>query len=186
MKRDSSSKLTTTTLALHWAVGLTIIGLLATGIYMTWNKVFVLYGFHKGIGVILFVFVVWRVIWRITNGWLEPAGNHSNTEKALTKIVHILLLFGTVIMPISGFMMSALGGHGVNVFGLELVARNPDLANPQAVIPLNAALAGQAHAIHTFAGYAMIAAVVLHIVAAYKHHIVDKDGTMKRMLGASV
>jgi cytochrome b561 len=186
MRRDAASKLTITTLTLHWLVGLTIIGLLASGIYMAENKAFALYGIHKSIGVIIFVFIIWRVIWRVMNGWFEPAGDYSTVEKILAKVVHILLLLGTIIMPISGFMMSALSGHGVNVFGLELVARNPNPSDPTTVLPLNAPIAGLAHITHTVAGYAMIAAILLHIAGAYKHHLIDKDGTMKRILGRSI
>jgi len=89
-------------------------------------------------------------------------------------------------MPISGFMMSALGGHGVDFFGMELVARNPNPMNPQEVIALNGSLAQIGHTLHYLAGYTLIAAVVLHVIGALKHHVIDKDGTLRRMLGAEV
>ncbi|OAD20956.1 cytochrome b561, partial [Candidatus Thiomargarita nelsonii] len=96
------------------------------------------------------------------------------------------LIIGTVLIPISGFMMSAMGGHGVDLFGLELVAHNANPMNPPEVIPLNASLAQIGHTLHYWAGYILIAAVVLHVIGAFKHHIIDKDGTLQRMLGAEV
>ena len=69
------------------------------------------------------------------------------------------------------------------VFGFELVAANPDPADPTKVIPHNGALAGMAHTAHGVVGTVMVVAVVLHIAGAWKHHLVDKDNTLKRMLG---
>ena len=82
--------------------------------------------------------------------------------------------------------MSAMGGHGVALFGIELVARNPDPINPKEVIALNAGIAKFAHTFHGLGGNILIAGVVLHIVGAFKHHIMDKDGTLRRILGAEV
>lgn len=82
--------------------------------------------------------------------------------------------------------MSVMSGHGASLFGLELIARNPGSANPVEVIALNGVLAAVAHQIHSLAGDILIVGVVLHIAGAYKHPLVDKDGTLRRMLGAGV
>jgi len=184
MKFDTQSKLSTNTLVLHWVVGIMMIGLLASGIYMEENELFSFYPWHKSFGVLIATFVVLRVIWRIKNGWPSPVRNYTNIEKLLSKIVHYILIIGTVLMPVSGFIMSSMGGHGVDFFGMELIARNPDPANPQEVIALNGTFAGMGHSIHKFAGITIIVAVILHIAGALKHHIIDKDATLRRMLGS--
>ena len=186
MKLDSHSKLSTTTLSLHWVVGIMMISLLATGIYMEENEIFALYPWHKSFGILIATFVVLRVLWRIKNGWLSHVSDYSSIEKLLSKIVHYLLIIGTVLMPISGFIMSAMGGHGVDFFGLELFSRNPDPADPKEVIALNGPLAGIAHSMHKFAGITILVAVILHVVGALKHHVIDKDGTLRRMLGSEI
>lgn len=186
MKLDTPSKLSPNTLLLHWIVAIMMIVLLGSGIYMEENEAFALYPWHKSFGVLITAFVMLRVLWRIKNGWPTPVSDYSSIEKLLSKVVHYLLIIGTVLMPISGFMMSAMGGHGVDFFGLELVARNPDPANPKEVIALNGTLAGIGHRMHGLGGNLIIAGVALHIVGALKHHMIDKDGTLRRMLGASV
>lgn len=186
MEYDTHSKLSTNTLVLHWIVGIVMIALLATGIYMEENKVFSLYPWHKSFGVLIATFVVLRVIWRIKNGWPSHVSDYSKIEKMLSKIVHYILIIGSVLMPISGFIMSAMGGHGVDFFGLELVARNPDPANPKEVIALNGTLAGLGHTVHKFSGMAILVSLILHVVGAQKHHLIDKDGTLRRMLGAKI
>lgn len=184
--RDTKEKFSSLTVALHWIVGVTIIALLAVGIYMESNEVFALYDIHKSIGIIIFAFVLARVIWRVQNGWPTPAGNYSNIEHVMAKVVHWVLIIGTLLLPISGMLMSGAGGHGLAVFGLELLAENPDPANPGEVIALNGALAGLSHQMHGLGGNLMILAIVLHVVGALKHHMVDKDGTLRRMFGASL
>lgn len=183
MSPDTPSKLSTRTIILHWIVGIMMLMLLISGLYMAQNAVYALYPWHKSFGVLIIGFVVLRVLWRYTAGWPAPVRDYAAWEKILSKIVHYVLIIGTLIMPISGFMMSALGGHGVAFFGLELVAHNPNPLNPQEVIPLYAPLAGLAHALHWMAGYCIIVGVLLHLAGALKHHIIDKDGTLRRMLG---
>lgn len=163
-----------------------MIGLLTTGIYMEENETFALYPWHKSFGVLIATFVVLRVLWRIKNSWPSHVSDYSSIEKLLSKVVHYLLIIGTVLMPISGFTMSAMGGHGVDFYGMELFSRNPDPTDPKEVIALNGTLAGTAHSLHKFAGIAILVAVILHVIGALKHHIIDKDGTLRRMLGAEV
>ncbi len=82
--------------------------------------------------------------------------------------------------------MSALGGQGVAVFGLELFARNPDPADPQKVIALDKGLAEFIGTVHFLVGYLLIVCVGLHVAGALKHHLIDRDGTLRRMLGSEV
>lgn len=186
MRLDSPTRFGTNTLVLHWIVAVMMICLLASGLYMAETGTFALYPWHKSFGVLIALFVLLRIAWRIRNGWPTPVGDYPSLERLLARLVHWLLIIGTVLMPVSGFMMSAMGGHGVALFGIELVAPNPDPADPQKVLPLNAMLAGTAHTLHGWGGYLLIGAVVLHVVGALKHHLVDRDGTLRRMLGAEV
>ncbi len=186
MNLDNSTKLSRKTISLHWLIAFTMIGLLASGVYMVENEDYSIYGIHKSIGVFIVIFALWRVIWRVRNGWPSTLGNPSPMMHGLAKAVHYLLIIGTVLLPLSGFVMSSMGGYGVAVFGLELVAANPDPANPQEMIAINGALAGFAHSLHQLAGNLLIAGVLLHLLGAIKHHLLDKDGTLRRMLGAEL
>ena len=183
---DTVNQLSRKTVNLHWLIAIVMIALLATGTYMEANQAFALYGIHKSIGVIIFIFALYRIAWRIKNGWLTTLGSPSARMTKLAKLVHYLLIIGTVLMPISGFVMSAAGGFGVSVFGLELVATNPDPANPREMIAHNESLAFVGHVMHGLGGKILILAVLLHIAGAFKHHLVDKDGTLKRMLGRQI
>ena len=182
MQLDTPDHLSVTTRTLHWIVALSMIGLLSLGVYMVETDTKSLYSWHKSFGVLIIIFVVLRIIWRIKNGWPTAAGRYSQVEHFLAKLVHWTLILGTLVMPMSGALMSSFGGHGVKVFGLEIVAKNIDVATSK-VIAHSESLAGLFHSIHHWAGYIIIIALLLHIVGAFKHHIVDKDTTLNRMIG---
>jgi len=186
MNLDTPAKFSSSTVVLHWIIGLTMLGLLGSGIYMTEFEVYALYDWHKSIGILIFVFAVWRVMWRLRNGWPTTVGETSDLMHGVAKLVHYLLLIGTVLLPLSGFIMSSMGGYGAAVFGFELVAANPDPANPAEMIPINGAIAGIAHETHHLSGYIILAGVLLHLAGAFKHHLINQDGTLRRMLGAEV
>lgn len=180
---DSQQQLSATTRILHWLIAITVIVMLAVGFYMADFEVWGLYPIHKTVGVLAFVVILLRVIWRLKNGWPTPVRDYPAWEHKLAVITHWVLLLGTVIMPISGFIFSGAGGYGVEVFGVVLAPANPDLANPGKVIAYNAAVSDAGHEVHEIMGLVMVVAILLHLAGALKHHILDKDRTLLRMLG---
>lgn len=107
---DTKEKLSAITIALHWLVSITIISLIAVGVYMTDYEVYALYPIHKSVGMLLFLVILVRVIWRLKQGWPEAASNYKAWEQRLSRIVHWVLIIATVTLPISGMLMSGLGG----------------------------------------------------------------------------
>lgn len=183
MTKDSKQKLSPMTLSLHWLVAIVFMILIVVGVYMEENEVFFLYPIHKSIGMLLFGVILIRVVWRIKNGWLQPVSQYKKIEQIGAKTIHWLLIIGTIMMPISGMLMSGAGGHGLHIFGLELLASNPDELHLGKVIAFNKPLAGLGHTLHELGGKIMIFSITLHIIGALKHHFMDKDSTLRRMLG---
>lgn len=177
--------LSNTTIFLHWLVAITIIGLLALGIYMEENEAYQFYDLHKSIGALIFMVILVRVVWRVKQGWPKPAGNYKKIEHLMSKIVHYVLLIGSVIIPLSGLMMSWGGGHELGVFGVEIWGPNHDPASPEETIARSEAVGGLGHQLHGLVSNVVIAAIALHVVGALKHHVIDNDSTLKRMLGKS-
>ena len=97
-----------------------------------------------------------------------------------------MLLIGTILFPLSGLVMSAMGGNGIAVFGVELFPMNPDPANPGKNMPIDKAMAGNARAMHGLLLWVMLGALALHVAGALKHHLLDGDGTLRRMLGRTL
>ena len=182
MELDSAHQLSNLTKILHWVVALFVIALLFAGVYMVEAEAWWVYPWHKSFGFLVFFIVIIRVLWRIKNGWPSAVGQYSKIEHSLSKFMHWVLIIGTVMLPLSGLLMSFFGGHGIDLFELEVIAKNIDPENPDKAIALNEALASRSHSVHQWFGYIVIAAVIVHVLGSLKHHYVDKDNTMKRML----
>lgn len=186
MKLDTKQKLSSLTIILHWLVAVSIIGLLAVGIYMEENEVYSLYPIHKSLGFIVFFVILLRVFWRVKNGWPTPAGEVKAIEQRLARIVHWVLILGMIAMPLSGILMGYYGGRGVFVFGLEVFVPNLNPEDMKKTIPINDDIGSFAHSMHGWVGNILIGAIVLHILGALKHHFIYKDGTLNRMRGKEI
>ena len=114
----------------------------------------------------------WRVVWRLIEGFPADAAAMPRWQHRLSRLVHWLLLAGIVIMPLSGIMSSVFRGRPVDVFGWFSVPA-------QAEVPWLATIGG---ATHTYVGIGKSTIVVQHEMAALKHHLLDRDATLTRML----
>jgi cytochrome b561 len=159
-----------------------MIALLSTGLYMANWEAWALYPWHKSVGVLLFLIIIVRVFISLKNGMPAPVGNQSPWLHTLAKATHWALLGLTLIMPISGMLHSWSSGHGFGVFGFEISSSIPAPGNPEEVIARNETLSAIAESTHELAGYLLLALVTLHIAGALKHHLIDKDNTLKRMI----
>lgn len=171
--------LTWQTITLHWITGLAFIGVFALGLYMVdlprSPEKFEWYGIHKSLGAIILVVALIRLVWRLKEGALPPASKIPAWQDKAAKAVHGILLLATLAMPISGIAMSAGGGRAVDIFGWVIIAEGPETPWLQEL----------GSTIHHSAVEILIAVFVLHVAGAIKHQVVDKDGTISRMLGRS-
>jgi len=165
------------TMLFHWLTGLTFILVLCLGLYLDYlprglEKGEIM-GLHKSFGVTLFVVAVIRLLWRFKEGSITSIARLTRVQAILATSVHHLLLLATILMPLSGVVMSATSGHGVALFGLSLAPKGVEVEW----------LTSIAHAVHVNAVNVVIALLLLHILGAMKHQFIDKDGTISRMLG---
>lgn len=163
--------------SIHWIMAGLMIFLLFLGISMMeidpspakWQA----YGLHKALGILVLALVVIRILWKLTAGKPAPIDTHQKWERALSHLIHGLLYLGMIGMPLSGWVMSSAGGHPISFFGLfevpPLVEKNPEIGKI-------------ARSIHDIAGTAIILAILFHFAGAAKHHIMDKDNTLMRMI----
>lgn len=180
---DTIKNLSLPTRSLHWVIAVSFIALTVMGIYMANTETFALFSLHKSLGNILFIVILLRVGWRAIQGWPKPLGHRQKFEQLMARIIHWILLLGTLAMPISGMLYSGMGGRGFGMFGWILINSNDDPNNPGKVIPYNKALSSLGEQAHEIIGYTLVIAIALHIIGACKHHFLDKDRTLLRMLG---
>lgn len=168
---------------LHWLIAGAMIALLVVGLAMKQLEIWPLYPWHKAFGVLVLLLAVPRALLRLREGWPTALGTPPAWQHRAALLTHASLLACTLLMPLSGALHSGASGHGISVFGLELVAMNPDPAKPGEVLPFNAGLAEFGEEAHELLGYAVVALLLLHVAGALKHHLIDRDATLTRMLG---
>ncbi|MGB0867609.1 MAG: cytochrome b [Granulosicoccaceae bacterium] len=181
--QNNPAPLSKLTIRLHWLVAAGMITLFFVGQYMSKNDAYSLYPTHKSVGMLILLLVLPRVVLRVIEGWPKPVGDAPAFQELIARLVHWALILATLAMPISGMLMSAGGGHGLAIFGLELLAATPDTANPGKFIPLSENMQSIGHFGHEIWSKVLAISVVLHVAGALKHHIKDKDATLTRMLG---
>lgn len=176
-RRTRLHRYTGVAIALHWLVALLILGSFVVGTYMVeldlspWKlKV---YSWHKWIGVTIFLLVALRLAWRITHAPPALPVAMAAWQRHAAALSHALLYLLLVAVPISGWVMSSAGGFPVVYFG---VLQLPDLvAKDKAFFELM-------KTVHFALNKALLALVVLHVAAAVKHHYVDRDDVLARMV----
>lgn len=161
----------------HWSIGFVIIALLAVGYYMTNEpqsvSQYTFYPLHKAMGALVLMLVFLRLLWRLKNITPALSADTPHWQVTAANINTKFLYFLMFAMPLSGIFMSLYGGHNISIFNLFTIpafTKNPKLSS----------LAGEFH--EAFA-VLLIISVSLHIIAAFYHHFIKKDDTLKRMLG---
>ncbi|PXX47651.1 cytochrome b [Undibacterium pigrum] len=180
---DKANSLSKLSISLHWIIAILIIGLCAVGLYMTRAEAWALYPVHKSLGVLVLVAAILRVIWRIKNGWPAAVAEYSRLEQITAKIIKWVLITGTIALPLSGMLFSGASGHGFGIFGLVLVPAQHMPGNPAEVLAYSEFWAKAGASLHQASAYLLIAAILLHLAGACKHHFIDRDATLRRMLG---
>ena len=179
--KDTFEKFNLTTVSLHWIIAIGMIAMLAFGLYLEdlprSPEKGGLIGIHKSFGIIIFTLAVARIFWRIKNKFPKPLSTLTSWQAKLAKFTHWFLIIGTVMMPISGVIMSVGGGHPIAIFGLELIAGSEQKIE---------ALSEVGHIVHGLGGKLIILFLILHVIGAVKHQIMDKDGTLSRMVGRRI
>lgn len=163
----------------HWGFALFVLSMLAIGFYMT-NSPFDLptYQLHKSLGVIFLALVSFRIYSRIRHPWRSSATG--TRSEGLVRTVHFVLLMLLVAMPITGAVSSGFSGYSLHLFDWIIVPENHTASGE--IVPFNAAVYDMAKRLHRYFAYTLAGLVSLHILAALKHHFIDKDATLKRML----
>jgi cytochrome b561 len=171
-----NNRYTPIALAFHWLLALAIVSSFSVGVYMadlpfspTRLK---LYNWHKWAGVVILTLSALRLLWRLTHrpppDIAMPVWQHRAAHAA-----HWAMYALFFAVPLSGWAYSSAAGFPIVLFGVlplpDFVSANRELA--EAIKPVHGNLA-----------WGLAAVVLLHVAAALKHHFIDRDGLLHRML----
>lgn len=176
-EQSASLHYTGTAKVLHWLVALIIIGLFVLGQYMSdlsmSPRKLQLYSWHKWFGVTVFLLVLVRLGWRLTHQPPRLPAQMPKLQQLASHVGHMTLYGLMLAIPISGWLMSSAKGYQTVWFGVLPI---PDLLGKDKLLgDLLAELHGALNGLLMFI-------VVIHVIAALKHHFIDRDDVLKRML----
>ncbi|WP_415887886.1 cytochrome b [Neptuniibacter sp. QD37_6] len=162
---------------LHWFIALSVIGLYPLGLYIESLSYYdpeyrTVPIWHKSIGILLAGLLITRILWRLFNR--SPKALPQPKKMAIAaKAAHVLLEFLLLLTLFSGYLISTADGRAIEVFTWFSIPALPFAMEQQEDI------AGE---IHFLIATTLIVLAALHAFAAIKHHYIDKDLTLKRML----
>jgi cytochrome b561 len=179
MWRNTRSGWGIISIALHWLSALAIIGLFVLGWWMTGldyyhDWYYVAPWWHKSVGMLLLFATLARLAWRLANP--VPAGLGHRLERIAAHLGHIALYLLMLVVLVSGYLIPTAKGDAVSVFGWFEV---PALISG---LPNQATLAGE---IHWYASLLLILLAAGHTLAALKHHVIDRNDALLRMIDPS-
>jgi cytochrome b561 len=177
MSAAPAARYTASAIALHWIVAILIVANLALGFYTVdlplSPRKLRLFSWHKWLGVTVFLLAGARLLWRL--GHEPPALPRAMKawERRAAHLSHGLLYVLFFAVPLTGWLFSSAAGFQTVYLGVlpipDLIGKDEELAE---ILKL----------VHHGAAYALTVIVAVHAAAAIKHHFVDRDDVLVRML----
>lgn len=178
MLKNTSDSYGWVSIVLHWVTAITVVVLFALGLWMeSFSYDHPLYKtvphLHKSIGFCLVCVVIFRLMWRTFVGVPHSMANHLKWEKITSKVAHGILYLAVLLMLPTGYLITTAKGQGLDVFNwFSLPAVITGVDNLEE-------LAGE---IHEILAFTIMGIAFIHACGALKHHYIDKDITLLRMI----
>ncbi len=187
MIRNTPKTYGAVTKTFHWLTVLLILTLIPLGIiangmaYETSEQLAQkawLFSLHKTLGITVFFVAILRILW----AWVGPRPGLLNANKPieswLAQTVHWLLYASLVLVPLTGWIH-----HSATVGFAPIWAPISTLVGQSLpFVPKSEAIAHVFASLHIIFERVLVVSFLLHVAGALKHHFIDKDLTLKRML----
>ena len=165
-------------IALHWLIALLIVIAFALGTILgdmhgISPAKLKMESWHKWLGCTVLGLAALRLIWRLLRRPPALPETMPRWQRQAAGALHILLYALMFAVPLSGYFYTLAAGVPVVLYGViplpVLIGPDPHLKH-------------QLHELHELLTYVLLGAFILHVLAALKHHFLDRDDVLKRML----
>lgn len=178
--RNSSANWGAIAKAFHWIIAIAILsniglGLWASELPLSPRKVEAFY-VHKSVGLTVLWLAVLRLLWRFTNPTPRLPLGMAPWERMLAHTSHFLLYVLMLAMPVSGWVINSAANFPLDLYGVIPV---PDLV-PDTVD--EGAVEDTAKVVHYWLFVSICVLLALHVTGALKHHFMNGDHVLRRML----
>jgi cytochrome b561 len=163
-------------MTLHWITAALILANLLLGVSMVQLPIsprkINWYLWHKSIGISVFLLTSLRLAWRAWRPHPPPVWMPPWQQRA-ARVSHVSLYVLLLLIPLSGWLYSSATGVQVVYLGVVPLP---------GVLPKDRVLAAVLLGVHVTFNVLLVTVVAIHVAAALKHHFVDRDGVLARML----
>lgn len=166
-------------LIFHWAIALLIISLFVMGIWMRELDYYDPWyhrapELHKSLGLLTALVFLLRWIWRLLDPLPKVGVNLPAWQRGAARCAHSGMRLLILLVLVSGYLIATADGKPVALFDLWAV--------PAVITPFSHQedIAG---VWHDWLAWVLMGLVALHLAAALKHHFIDRDARLLRMLG---
>jgi cytochrome b561/polyisoprenoid-binding protein YceI len=139
---------------------------------ITWAKL--LFSTHKTLGITIFALAVLRIIWAVSQPKPGLLNGDKWLESRLAETVHWLLYGSLVAVPLSGWVHHAATTGYAPIWW--------PLGQNLPFVPKDTGVAEITGALHFILQCVLLGSIALHVLGALKHHVIDRDATLRRML----
>ena len=179
---------------LHWVIALLIILQIGVGFWLadafeSTDQAARMMAFeqaqiHKSVGLTILGLSLLRLLWRLLNPAPPLPEDMSGFERAAATMSHVGFYALMILMPLSGWAMVSSSVEFASIptvyFGAFEIPHLPMLPGLEA--EAKASVNGAAHEAHELLALGALALLALHVAAALKHHFVNGDGVLARMV----
>lgn len=177
--KNTRSRYGWVSVGIHWLMAMVVIGMFALGIWMRQLSYYDPWyqdgpTIHKSIGVLLFILLLARIGWRSIN--IRPNDDPilKKWERTTAHLTHFAMYGLMLMLMTAGYLISTADGRQIEVFNLFSVPATVQGIENQEDI------AGE---IHEILAWTLILLAGVHALAALKHHFINRDSTLLKMLG---
>lgn len=174
---------TSVAIALHWLIA----AMLVVQIFGGWMmedlpraERFQVIQLHKSAGLTILLLTLVRLGWRLANPPPPLPAGMTGWERMAAGVTHIGFYVLILAIPLSGWVMISTTPYTIATmyWGLFEWPKIPGLAD----LAIRGSLNEGAESAHSALVWGAIVLWALHVGAALKHHFVNRDGVLARML----
>lgn len=174
---EPRNRYSTVSLVLHWLIAALVVAQVALiaahdATEGPLSREFV--NLHKSVGLGILVLTLGRLGWRIANPAIPLPPETPRWQKLVARGTHVLFYAFLIAMPLVGWAASSAAGRDIVWFGL--------FDWPLLPVGGGRETAGRLMDLHELAAKGLYVLIFLHVVGALKHHVVDRDNVLHRMI----
>ncbi|MGJ3232228.1 MAG: cytochrome b [Oceanicaulis sp.] len=183
-----SGRYSAVAIAFHWVIAVLLVSMVFYGWWMeglreqlfagevSVETVSGAYNWHKTAGILVLLLSLGRLAWRLTHKPPALPAHMKAWERLFARFTHVAFYAVMIGVPIGGYVTASSFGDNFPILLFN------EIALPKLLVPQTEAFQGFAGSAHGAGGWVILVLLAIHAGGALKHHFLDRDGVLTRMI----